>query len=167
MSRTSLVVVLVLTGCGGASQDASPKDASNPPEPAAAAPAQAAPAESTATQTAMPQPSAEIPLVLQAVLDDPELEPYLRLDKPERFPVKVSGPGLAPGIELSKGDKPVQVVTDSGPAKGPILVFTKVDVSADKASVTYRYDIENLRGSCSLAKRDGVWQLTRSRLVQH
>jgi len=166
MSRTWLVVMMILTGCGAASGGTSLKDPSSPPEPAAAAPAPAAPADSTRTQTAAAQASAEIPLVLQVVLDDPELEPYLRLNKPRRFPVKVSGPGLAPGIELSKGGKPVEVVVTFSEDE-PVVTFTKIDVGADKAAVAYRYDVENLRGSCSLAKRDGVWQLTRSRLVQH
>ncbi|MBN1607399.1 MAG: hypothetical protein JW940_12245 [Polyangiaceae bacterium] len=166
MRRTLLVVALVLTACGAASEGPSPKDASHPPEPAAMPTAPAAPAPSTDTPGAAPETSAEIPQVLQVVLDDPELEPYLRLDKPERFPVKVSGPGLAPGLELSKGGKPVEVLLTCSENE-PVITFTKIDVSADKAAVTYRYDVENLRGSCSLAKRDGVWQLTRSRLVQH
>ena len=166
MSRTLLAVALVLAGCGGASEATAPQDASTASEPATAAPAAAAPAQSTGAQTAAPEASAEIPLVLQVVLDDPELEPYLHLDKPERFPVKVSGPGIASGIALSKGGKRVEVVLSCSDNE-PVVVFTKIDVSADKASVAYRYDVENLRGSCSLAKRDGVWQLTRSRLVQH
>jgi hypothetical protein len=169
MSRTLLVCVLVLAGCGGASEGAGPKDASNPPESAAQTPAAAEPDKAAATrqEAAAPQASAELALVLQAVIDDPELEPYLHLDKPERFPLKISGQGLAPDIELTKGTKPVEVVTGPGSNKDPVLAFTKIDVSADKATVTYRYEVENLRGSCSLAKRDGAWQLLRSRLVQN
>jgi hypothetical protein len=166
MTRTLLAVTLILTGCGGASEGAPPKDATDPPEPAAAAQATAAPAPAANAEAATPQAPSEIPLVLQAVLDDPELEPYLRLDKPERFPVKISGPGLAPGIEVAKGGKPVEVVTDSASAKDPVLVFTKIDVGAEKASVTYRYKAENLRGSCSLAKRNGAWEVSHSRLTQ-
>lgn len=100
---------------------------------------------------------------LQLVLDDEELGPYLKLEEPGRFPLKVSG-DLPSGVELVKNTKPVEVVTGPKDDKDAVLVFTRVDIGPSKATVKYRYDVERVRGTAYLKKVEGRWELTRSRI---
>jgi hypothetical protein len=108
----------------------------------------------------------EIQAVLQLVLDDEALEPYLRLGEPGRFPLRIAGeiPG---GLDLVKATKPVQIVEGPKDKKDAVLVFTEVKLSGKKASVRYRYDVEGLRASATLEKVEGRWTLKRSRLTEY
>jgi hypothetical protein len=73
---------------------------------------------------------------------------------------------LPPGIELEKATKPVILVDKPEAEKKPVLVFTEVDVQKDSASVRYRYDVEGIRGACTLERRDGRWVLKKSRIAE-
>lgn len=130
-------------------------------------PTEPAEAES-ATEAASSEPVSadELQSILQLVIDDDALEPYLRLDLPERHPLRVAGENLPPGLELRKGPKPAQILDlASIDAKQPVLVFTEISVKGNKASVAYRYDVEKVRGSASLSKADGAWTLDKSRVT--
>jgi len=105
--------------------------------------------------------------VLELVVNDPELDPYLKLGEPGRFPLKISGSALPAGVKLVKATEPVQVVTGPKDKKDPVLVFTEVEISKAKASVRYRYDIEGIRGSANLTKGQYGWELTNSRIVEN
>ncbi|HVR20236.1 MAG TPA: hypothetical protein VMS65_11085 [Polyangiaceae bacterium] len=105
--------------------------------------------------------------VLELVVNDPELDPYLKLGEPGRFPLKISGSALPSGVKLVKATEPVQVVSGPKDKKDPVLVFTEVDISGKKASVRYRYDIEGIRGSANLTKGQYGWELTNSRVVEN
>jgi len=105
--------------------------------------------------------------VLELVVNDPELDPYLRLGEPGRFPLKISGSALPADVKLVKATEPVQVVSGPKDKKDPVLVFTEVDISGKKASVRYRYDIEGIRGSANLTKGQYGWELTNSRIVEN
>lgn len=104
--------------------------------------------------------------VLQLVLDDEALAPYLHLDRPDRFPLRVGGSALPAGIELTKATKPVVVVAAPEAEKKPTIVFTEVRLDGDDASVRYRYDVEGVRGSATLKRREGRWVLVRSRVSE-
>jgi hypothetical protein len=104
--------------------------------------------------------------VLQLVIDDEALTPYLHLEQPDRFPLRVATRNLPKGIELVKATKPVVLVDDPEADKKPTLAFMEVDVKKDTASVRYRYDVEGVRGACTLERRDGRWNLKKSRVAE-
>jgi hypothetical protein len=104
--------------------------------------------------------------VLQLVIDDGELEQVLKLGEPGRFPLKIAGDGVPSGAELTKGTKPVERVSDTSDEKTAVLVFTKVEVGARKATIGFRYDIEGIRGTATLKKGEFGWELVKSRIVE-
>jgi hypothetical protein len=103
--------------------------------------------------------------VLQLVIDDEALEPYLKLGEPGRFPLAISGDNIPEG--LVKATKPVKIVGEPATPKEAVLVFTEIDVRADQATVRYRYAVEDIKGTANLKKVEGRWELTNSRVTQH
>jgi hypothetical protein len=108
----------------------------------------------------------DLKTILQLVLDDDALQPYLHLEEPERMPLKVHGDMLPSGLELTMARKPVSYVdaTVAADKKKAVLVFTEIQVKGDRATVAYRYDIEKVRGSATVVKADGRWTLDKSRI---
>jgi hypothetical protein len=104
---------------------------------------------------------------LQLVVDDPELDTHLHLGTAGRFPLQLSGERLPSGLKLVKATEPVKIVDAPKSKKDAVLVITEIDVQGDKATVRYRYDIENIRATVTLAKSGGHWELKNSRLVEH
>lgn len=151
------------------------------PEPAAEAPdvkdavavdAEAAPGKSEAAASdkpanASPASDADVTAILQLVVDDPELDRYLHLGEPGRFPLQISGERLPSGMKLVKATEPVKVVDGPKSKKDAVLAITEIDVQGDKATVRYRYDVEGIRGNVTLAKLAHGWELKNSRLVEH
>ncbi len=165
-----LGVLGVLTACGGAAtpEPTEPTDAAPATEVGAAEPAEA-PSEAASESSASGEANtdaAQVQEVLQLVLDDEALNPYLHLEQPDRFPLRVATRNLPPGVELVKATKPVVLVDKPDDEKKPLLVFTEVDVGKDSASVRYRYDVEGIRGACTLERRDGRWILKKSRVTE-
>jgi hypothetical protein len=163
----ALAAVLAGAACGSGpakSQD----DAAAEPSGAPAAAAEEQSAEVTPTSDAAPAeaPLADVQEVLQLVIDDEALTPYLHLEQPDRFPLRVATRNLPKGIELVKATKPVVLVDDPEADKKPTLAFMEVDVKKDTASVRYRYDVEGVRGACTLERRDGRWNLKKSRVAE-
>jgi hypothetical protein len=112
-----------------------------------------------------PAPADEAQRLLQLTLEDPELDAYLKLEEPGRFPLKISG-DLPPGLQLVKGAKPVELVPS--PDKGAaVLVITTLELQGKTATVRYRYDVEGVRGTATLTKTPHGWELSNSRIVQH
>jgi hypothetical protein len=176
MNRSGWWMALLCVACGGSGAPAeSPADAEETPADAGSETSEAPPA----TQEEPSQPTSEAPAttgtgsasqedvraVLQLVIEDEELNPFLHLDRPERFPLKIAGE-IPAGLTLTKATKPVEIVDASEGKAKPVLVFTEINVAGNKASVRYRYDIEGVRGACSLEKRDGTWVLARSRITE-
>jgi hypothetical protein len=169
----SFVACSGLLACGGSAPPAeSPEDETEPAaesgaEPGGAseseAPAAGGEASSPAKDDA-PASAEDLKTVLQLVLDDETLDPFLHLDQPGRFPLAVSGPNIPEG--LTKSSKPVKIVADKGSKKDPVLVFTEIDVKGKHATVRFRYDIEGIQGSAVLDKRDHGWELTRSKVIE-
>ena len=62
---------------------------------------------------------------------------------------------------------PVKVVEPPKSKKDAVLVFTEIDVQGAKATVRYRYDVEGIRATVTLAKTPHGWELKNSRLVEH
>jgi hypothetical protein len=102
--------------------------------------------------------------VFQLVIEDEELGKFLKVTEPGRFPLKVSGSDIPSG--LVKATKPIEIVSSPGP-KAPVLVITEVEIGAKKASLSYRYDVEGIKGTTTLEKGPHGWEILRSRIVEH
>jgi hypothetical protein len=172
LTLCSFVACGALLACGGAASPAeSPEGETEPAaesetEPAAGeseGPAAGGEAASPAKDDA-PASAEDLKTVLQLVLDDETLDPFLHLDQPGRFPLAVSGPNIPEG--LTKSSKPVKIVAQPGSKKDPVLVFTEIDVKGKHATVRFRYDVEGIQGSAVLDKRDHGWELTRSKVIE-
>jgi hypothetical protein len=179
--RRSCAVVLACTACGGGTPARSADDASAAPADAnesSSAPAESDPADAapepdrakagdtgTAASTEPGSPE-DIREVLQLVIDDEALGPYLHLERPDRFPLRIATRNLPPGIKLEKATQPVVLVDNPDADKKPVIVFTEVDVKKDTASIRYRYDAEGIRGACTLERRDRRWILKKSRVTE-
>lgn len=175
MLRRSIIACLLVFGCGGTPSAKSP-EGGELSEDSASASAEATPQGEEASEkpapaaekaAAAPASADDARAVLQLVIDDEALEPYLHLDKPDRFPLRIGGSVLPSGLELTKATKPVIIVAEVGAEKKPIIVFSELSIEGDEASVRYRYDVEKLRGSATLQRREGHWVLKRSRVTEH
>jgi hypothetical protein len=109
----------------------------------------------------------DVHAVLQLAIDDSELDQYLKLGEPGRFPLKISGSAVPQGVELIKATKPVVIGGPPASKKDAVLVITEIDIKGSDATVSYRYDIESIRGTAYLKKGQHGWELTRSRIVEH
>jgi hypothetical protein len=162
-------LLLLLCACG-----APPEPGTSPPSSAAAArepapdasAAEAKPPAAAADASSTPASEQDVATILQLVVDDPELDNYLHLGQPGRFPLQLAGERLPVGLKLTKSTEPVKIVDGPRSKKDAVLVITEVDIQGSNASVRYRYDIENIRGNVTLAKTSHGWELKNSRLVE-
>jgi hypothetical protein len=170
---TSLLL-FVSNACGGAapppdSAESASTDAPStavPPGDAAGEPATPSGGVEEAASGA-PTSDDDVNAILQLVVDDPELDAHLHLGEPGRFPLKVAGDKLPSGLKLVKATEPVKVSEPPKSKKDAVLVFTEIDVQGSRATVRYRYDIEGIRATVTLAKTPHGWELKNSRLVEH
>ena len=173
LRRLALSTAVVLAAsCGGTSKPpATSNDATNEPaastEPAPEPKADESPRADkgdTHEASASEGTADDRKAVLQLVIDDEELGKYLRVTEPGRFPLKVSGSDIPSG--LTKATKPIDIVDAPGP-KAAVLVITSVDVGDKRASVSYHYDVEGIKGTTTLEKGPRGWEILRSRIVEH
>ena len=170
-----LPLIALVLACGGpAAPAASPETPADAPADAKAPAADAEVPTEKSDALASEKPAAGAPAsdqdvaaILQLVVDDPELDRYLHLGEPGRFPVQLSGERLPSGLKLIKATEPVKIVDGPKSKKDAVLVVTEIDVQGDRATVRYRYDIESIRGNVTLAKSAHGWELKNSRLVEH
>ncbi|HEX2881703.1 MAG TPA: hypothetical protein VHO25_19390 [Polyangiaceae bacterium] len=114
----------------------------------------------------------DVQAVLQLVIDDDALQPFLKLEEPGRFPLRIAfGADVqdTSGVALTKMTKPVEIVDSSAASdpKQPAILITALNVEGDRARVTYRYKVEGVHGSASLAKtKNGQWELVNSTLTE-
>jgi hypothetical protein len=176
MMRWLATAVFVLWGCGSgapakSAESAEPEtnegsEAKSAPESAPDADESAPAAGAKAGASSAPATPQDVQTIVQLTIDDEALEPYLHLDKPDRFPFRIAGSELLQGLEVTKATKPVILVADPASEKKPVLVFTEIKIDGDDASVRYRYDVENVRGTSTFKRREGRWVLTRSRVTE-
>jgi hypothetical protein len=163
------LVVFLSVACGGGAP---------PPEsPAAEAPATPAseeasgnaepPADAITDKSGTPASDDDVSAILQLVIDDPELDSHLHLGEPGRFPLRIAGEKLPSSLKLVKATEPVKLSQPPQTKKDAVLVFTEIDIQGDKATVRYRYDVEGIRATVTLAKSAHGWELKNSRLVEH
>jgi hypothetical protein len=175
-------IIFHSVACGGANKDAASPDAEAESSEETAASGETRGGDETGDDNVRkaaetpdakggPQPASQsaddTTAVLDLVVNDPELDPYLKLGEPGRFPLKISGSALPSGLKLEKATKPVEIVAAPKDKKDAVLVFTEIEISGKKASVRYRYDIEGVRGSANLTKGQYGWELTNSRVVEN
>src|SRR5690606_5344077 len=120
-----------------------------------------------ADQPGGPATPEDVQQILQLVINDEALEPYLKLEEPGRFPLQISGDAVPSGVELMKNTQPVKVVPAPSSKDAPVLVSTSIDATANEARVKYRYDVEGVRGSATVKKLEGRWQLANSRVTEY
>ena len=165
---------LLAFACGGPAApatgaEASP-EASEDKAPASADADGAKPAEAAASDkpaSGAPASDEDVSAILQLVVDDPELDTHLHLGQAGRFPLQLAGEHLPGGLKLVKATEPVKIVDSPKSKKDAVLVVTEIDVQGDKATVRYRYDIEGIRATVTLARGSHGWELKNSRLVEH
>jgi hypothetical protein len=104
--------------------------------------------------------------VLQAVVDDPELDRYLQTNKAGRAPLKISGEDLPSELEVIKAGYPLKVVEGPKSSKDPVLVITRAERAGNVATVAYRYEVEGIRGTTRVKKGRVGWELMSSRVMQ-
>jgi hypothetical protein len=173
-------------GCGSAKPAESAEDADAPvaaSDEAASASGDAAEKnadnagrsdESTAaSESPGAEPTADdVQAVLQLVIDDDALQPFLHLEQPGRFPLRIAfGADVrdVSGVALTKMTKPVEIVDSSAASdpKQPAILITALNVAGDHARVTYRYKVEGVHGTATLAKaKNGHWELVNSTLTE-
>lgn len=153
-------VVVSVVACAGAPPPAETPE--TPPSEAAVAETPAkAEAEAPATSSA-----ADVTAIVQLVVDDPELDKYLHLGQKGRFPLQLAGEKLPSGLQVVKSTEPVVVVQGPKSKTDAVLVITDLEVQGDTASVRYRYDVEGIRGTVTLARSAQGWELKNSRIVE-
>jgi hypothetical protein len=177
-------LILLALACGGTAAPAASPGAPSEQADTKAPANDEAPSKSDAPEaadkaaSAAPASDDDVTAILQLVVDDPELDAYLHTGDPGRFPLKLSGEKLPSGLKLVKATKPVEIVDGPKSKKDAVLAITEIDVQGDKATVRYRYDIEGIRGTVTLARTPhtkGVgattdtahWELKNSRVVEH
>lgn len=162
----ALVLAVLAAACGGAPPPVARPEAPPPADNASASPAASeTPAETTA-EAPVAAAEGDVSAILQLVVDDPELDKYLHLGEPGRFPLQLAGEKVPSGLKLVKATEPVKVVDGPKSKKDAVLVITELDVSGDKANVRYRYDVEGIRGTVTLARSAHGWELKNSRIVE-
>ncbi|HEX4336342.1 MAG TPA: hypothetical protein VH062_10545 [Polyangiaceae bacterium] len=109
----------------------------------------------------------ELKTVMQLTIEDPELDKYLHLEEPGRFPLKMAGKDLPSGLGLTKAGQPVKIVDGEPAKKDAVLVITKIEVTGSDAAIGYRFDIEGIVGTAHLKKASYGWELASSRIVEH
>ena len=174
MRYRALVFAFLLLGSCGHEPAKSAADVETPgpkaeprPEPTLAA-AKQEPKPQEPAASSGPASADDLRELLQAVIDDDALTPYLRLTQPGRFPLRVSGRDLPKDIQLTKMSKPVVLVDDpSREPKKPVLVITEIEIKGGEAVVRYKYDIEGVRGTATLNKPYGHWAIKQSRVAEH
>lgn len=171
-----LPLMSLVLACGGpAAPAASPETQPDAPDAAKQAESgdgDGSPAKTDApagdkSSTSAPATDEDVTAILQLVVNDPELDNYLHLGEPGRFPLQLAGEHLPSGLKLIKSTEPVKIVDGPKSKKDAVLVVTEIDVQGDRATVRYRYDIESIRGNVTLAKAAHGWELKNSRLVEH
>src|SRR6266536_5123383 len=106
--RLAFLAILIL-GCGAKepAKSAAPAETPSPKTETAQEAAPPPPTKREAPPTpAGPASPDDVREVLQAVIDDEALTPYLKLQQPNRFPLRVSGRGLPKDLQLMKATKP-------------------------------------------------------------
>ncbi len=107
--------------------------------------------------------------VMQLCLDLPGLQPYFHADQAGRLPVIIKNNGKVPQASLIKFEQAVLFMTPEDiDAKGiqTALEFMRFEVTAESATVMYRYNIEGLMVTVLMKKVKGIWSVTDSKLVE-
>ena len=104
-------------------------------------------------------------IILQIVIDLPELEQYYHLDVPGRKPLAILKNGVVSTDGLNKFGEPVVYIEkpDEGRA---YLEFTKRDVGENTADVEFLYPAEGVRGTVNLRLANGKWEVVDKSIAE-
>lgn len=170
-------LALALVACGGArppveAPEPPPADGASKEEPAAsdADESEAAPSAQPSSDTEDTAPAGKPVNVqtfqnaLQAVLNDPALLQAMGRDPSSAEPILIAGKDLPSGLERAAATRPVEVVPASEKPGKKILLFTRIELSADRGTFKYRYEATGAYGTTRVAYEGGAWQLKSSRV---
>ncbi len=102
--------------------------------------------------------------IVQLILDEPKLEPYLKQRKPLHL---VENKFTKTATKLTKFGEPVVVMEAfKMPKDSPVLDIPEATFEKDSARVHFVYEAEKLKGDVSLRKEPAGWQIQTFDLVQ-
>ena len=169
------VSTLAISACGAsATEPQAPTEepiAEEAPEAALMddpATAEPAPSHEAPTNDGEPANREDVQAALQLVLQDEALIQKMDLGVAGRFPVKISGSDIPSGLELTAHEKGAEIVPmPEDPKTDAVLAFTKISMTSTSGILKFRYDVEGLRGTASVEKVDGRWELKSSRVSEY
>jgi hypothetical protein len=180
LGRSGLLLAILICGCGGAGAPApdpkTPDEIESPTPPGDAPPSSESPSDAQEPDATPPKDEApaaaaeplsaqDLEAVLQQLMDDPEMSEYLKLKKPGRLPLKVSGEGLPAKLSVIIGSHDLKVVGEPKSKKDPVLVFTKIERDGESVRLRYRFDAEAITGSAVVHRKGGTWRLGANRVL--
>lgn len=106
--------------------------------------------------------------LLQAVLDDANLDRYVHFDvRPERRPLSILQNETVIGHPaLKKFGVPVEYIPENSPKINMALVFTSVSIQGDTAEVHLKYPPEGIVGKAILIRQDTRWKSRGVKIVE-
>lgn len=116
----------------------------------------------------VPRPRADHAALLQAVLDDANLDRYFHINaRPERSPLSIlQNEVVADSPPLVKFGVPVKYVANISAEKDSALVFAGVRVQGDTAEVHLRYPPEGIIGKVTLTRQSDRWTSRGLKIVE-
>jgi hypothetical protein len=113
---------------------------------------------------------AELARLLQKTLDIAPLAPFWHPDKPNRDPLRVvRRTAIAGDPALSMFGSKVEWIDRAGATSGgkPYFEFTRVQSTARRVLVEFRYPVEGVTGSVTFQKRGDDWLMADAHVAEH
>lgn len=98
--------------------------------------------------------------VVQAVIDDPKLQPFFHFEDESRSPLIVVASILEPDASFSVSGKPAVIAPPGKPLAEPHLLISAFEVQHDVAIVRLQYKIEGVEARFIFTRNpDSTWRL--------
>lgn len=107
--------------------------------------------------------------ILQQCIDLPALQTYLHPETAGRVPLVIINNGTIPVLQLSKFGKPVVFKSDDeieASGNKAALDFVRFDITAESATVIYRYKVEGIMLTVLFKKNKADWTISDSKIVE-
>jgi hypothetical protein len=101
--------------------------------------------------------------LVQQILQDSHLRPYLHLEIPERQPLLVCKTLVGPDFDPAHLEFRIRLVPHAGKDER-VFQFTRVEFDDKHAVVDVLYKLEGLRGSFVFTKQHATWELKSRKL---
>jgi hypothetical protein len=106
--------------------------------------------------------------LLQAVLDDANLDRYFHLDvRPERRPLAIlQNEAVVGRPALQKFGVTVEYIPENSKKITTAVVFTRVSIQGDTAEVQLKYPPEGIVGKATVIRQDTRWKSRGVKIVE-